>query len=154
VVSEKRRGGERPASLAQRRLSLTERAIVVVLFVVVISLLWRGTRSNRSAQRDRARPTGSAEGPRLSPEELRRLQRPGAGVDWWAVVAIAGGVVIAGGAAAVATGAVRRRRHTETVEADDDERARMLDAIDESMDALNAETDNRRAVIAAYARME
>jgi hypothetical protein len=69
----------------------------------------------------------------------------------WEVLFVAGGVVLLG----VAVWIVRRRRDDRRRSADEDGPAAALSAaLADSLDDLHAERDPRRAVIAAYARME
>jgi Domain of unknown function (DUF4129) len=69
----------------------------------------------------------------------------------WDVFAMAGALLVVG----VAVLAARRRRNLlRPVSAPDDAASALSAALDESVDDLRAERDPRRAVIAAYARME
>ncbi|HEV2369033.1 MAG TPA: DUF4129 domain-containing protein [Acidimicrobiales bacterium] len=75
-------------------------------------------------------------------------------IDWWVVLAVVGAVGIAGGALWWRWGRrpLARITHdhaTAAVPAFD-----VLHAVDESLSALEAEEDNRRAVIAAYTGMQ
>jgi hypothetical protein len=71
-------------------------------------------------------------------------------IDWWAIAAA---VTVAGAAAAVALGLQRRSRGQST-QPPPDRRRELIEQLDESLDSLAADPDTRRAVIAAYARME
>lgn len=69
----------------------------------------------------------------------------------WAPVIVVGSLLLAGGV--VAAGVLRRqrtarRRSPQTIAAE------LSDVLDDTLDDLRAESDPRRAVIAAYARME
>ncbi len=75
-----------------------------------------------------------------------------AGVAWWPVLITVALVVLAVGAWWLA-GRARRRARGELGE-DDLLAAELAAAVDESLDDLRAEPDPRRAVIAAYARLE
>jgi hypothetical protein len=76
-----------------------------------------------------------------------------AGTNWTVAGAVAVGLVVALLAGAVA---LRRERPQEAVARTDGEPARAegLEAVEESLDALLGEPDHRRAVVAAYSRME
>lgn len=69
---------------------------------------------------------------------------------WLAIGAVA--VLLTGGGVALA--AERRRRPRLDAENDDDRRGTMVEAVDLAIDDLRQEPDARRAIIAAYARME
>jgi len=68
----------------------------------------------------------------------------------WEVVA----VLAAAGAVAVGTGVVRRRRGAARAGVGTDLEAALADVVDDTLEDLRAEPDPRRAVVAAYARME
>jgi hypothetical protein len=68
----------------------------------------------------------------------------------WEVVA----VLAAAGAVAVGTGVVRRRRRAARARVVDDLESTLADVVDDTLEDLRAEPDPRRAVVAAYARME
>ena len=94
--------------------------------------------------------------PPVAPSVPATGQAPSAGtsaalVDWWVVAAIVGAVVTA---AAVVLVVQSRRRRVPGGWAGADRRAEVIEAVDDSLDALEAEPDSRRAVIAAYVRME
>jgi uncharacterized protein DUF4129 len=69
----------------------------------------------------------------------------------WEVAVVAGGLVLLGLVIYVAH---RRREIGRAVDAHDDPATALTAAVDDSLDDLRAERDPRRAVIAAYARME
>ena len=68
----------------------------------------------------------------------------------WLVVA----VVVALALAAVCAYVLSRRRSRTTADASEELAERLALAVDEALDDLRAETDPRRAIVAAYARME
>jgi heme exporter protein D len=71
------------------------------------------------------------------------------GISWLSVIVVVGLVVAAGMAYLSAERRARRASRDEPLLA-----AQLADALDEALDDLRAETDPRRAVVAAYARME
>ena len=71
------------------------------------------------------------------------------GVSWLSVIVVVGLVAAAGMAYLSAERRARRTRRDEPLLAE-----QLADALDEVLDDLRAETDPRRAVVAAYARME
>ncbi len=71
------------------------------------------------------------------------------GISWLSVIVVVGLVAAAGMAYLSAERRARRTRRDEPLLAE-----QLADALDEALDDLRAETDPRRAVVAAYARME
>jgi len=72
-------------------------------------------------------------------------------IHWWVVAAVVAAVVAM---AALLLVLQRRRRRVPVDRTQADRREEVIGAVDDSLDALEAEPDSRRAVIAAYARME
>jgi hypothetical protein len=72
-------------------------------------------------------------------------------IHWWVVAAVVAVVVAM---AALLLVLQRRQRRVPADRTQADRRAEVIGALDDSLDALEAEPDSRRAVIAAYARME
>jgi hypothetical protein len=147
-------GGWRTVTRMRARSTWRERMLLTLL---VLSPLLAATLAVSIGSREPPPPvpvTGQPpEGPRIpgSTNEKSPAQSERGGVDWWVVAAL---VAAAGGGASVAAGIARRRRHPGAPGADGEEREQLLGAIDDSLDALAAEPDARRAVVAAYARME
>jgi hypothetical protein len=84
-----------------------------------------------------------------------RTQKPGDRTRYepqfrWDVVAALGALAAAG----VATAVVRRRRRRARAADGGRLEAELADVVDDTLDDLRAEPDPRRAVVAAYARME
>lgn len=94
-------------------------------------------------------PSSSRPAPRAS--GAGRGVQGGPGLDWWVVGAAVGA---AGVAAVVAAGLARRRRPVAVPTRTRGRREEVREAVDQSLDELVSEPDSRRAVIAAYARME
>ena len=134
---------------AQRKRSSRRTIVLVVLAVIVLSLLVRSLGSRE----------GELELPQLSPAPPAGEATPGAGAEQtytpefaWLPVLIVGALAAAGGAAAWWSAKARRRARGDLDEPS------FADALDdvlaETLDDLRSEADPRRAVIAAYARLE
>jgi hypothetical protein len=121
-------------------------ALVVAMMSVPVALaIWA---SGQSTDQPLPRPSGSREAAPLGPAEPSRTSA--APFRWsWIPVAI----VTSAGLGLVALAAVRRRR-PGTEEATASSAIRVRRSLIDSIAALRAEADPRRAVIAAYARME
>jgi hypothetical protein len=86
-----------------------------------------------------------------APEEAEGSQRDSRPVRFrWEVFVVAGGLLLLGGGIYAA----RRRSQQRGLGATADAASALSAALDDSLDDLRAERDARRAVIAAYARME
>lgn len=134
------RAGARETAEQRRRRWLA--AIFFVALLVAISLV-----------RGFAHPSDRTSNPRSgAPPASGRPQADGAGrggsspTTWWPLV------IVGVGTAAALIAATARRRTAETADTDSD--AATIALLDASLDDLRGEPDARRAVVAAYARME
>jgi hypothetical protein len=119
--------------------------VLVVLVIVAVALY----RSRRDGDGDG--PAAPAEIGAVTPQRENEQAADEFRFDWVPVVVVA--VVGLGGATLAVfllSRAGRHRRRADPADA----AAALSDALDESLDDLRAEHDPRRAVIAAYARME
>jgi Domain of unknown function (DUF4129) len=89
--------------------------------------------------------------PGSSPSPAQSPGTSAPAIHWWVVIAAVGVVV---GLAAVVLVALRRRRPVSVDGTLAGRRDVVIGALDDSLDALEAEPDGRRAVIEAYSRME
>ena len=141
VVTAHRGGGwTTPPRTSWWRTLVTVAVFLAVVFAVVSSL-------HRANARSRSlKPAGSP-----STEKHRSIGGTPAHFDW-APVGVVGGIVLVGlGAAAWI---VIRRRTPRKVLGEGRDGNALIAAIGDSLDDLRDEPDARRAVIAAYARME
>jgi hypothetical protein len=141
VVTAHQGGGwTTPPRTSWWRTLVTVAVFLAVVFAVVSSL-------HRANARSRSlKPAGSP-----STEKHRPIGGTPAHFDW-APVAVVGGIVLVGlGAAAWI---VIRRRTPKKVLGEGKDGDALIAAIGDSLDDLRDEPDARRAVIAAYARME
>jgi hypothetical protein len=115
------------------------------LLLLVIVSVQRGT---SGGGKHRARPVPQITAPTVEPGP-KHLRSRAPHIEWFLVAGIA-----ALGAAAVIVPAVRRRLAVSRYEREQRLAETLAVAVDDSLDALYAEPDARRAVIAAYARME
>ena len=118
--------------------------LLAIIFTAVAS--WRAIRGRDSGSGGRATRTETVE---TTASGSAREAKP-VRFDW-APVIVVGSLLLVGGV--VAAGVLQRqrtarRRSPETIAAD------LSDVLDDTLDDLRAEGDPRRAVIAAYARME
>ena len=123
---------------------------VVALAIIASFITFAGTHPEwRDISVSLGAEEGSDEGSEITPrtEESGRDSRPIR--IRWEVFLAAGGLLLVGGIYAV-----RRRGKLQSAIEDPDAAAALYSALDESVDDLRAERDARRAVIAAYARME
>lgn len=119
--------------------------LLAIIFTAVAS--WRAIRGNDSGTGGRA--TRGAEPTETTASGRVREAKP-VRFDW-APVIVVGSLVLVGGL--VAAGVLRRDRKRRRV-SPDAIAARLSDVLDDTLDDLRGERDPRRAVIAAYARME
>jgi hypothetical protein len=134
------------ASGRYRRFSLLASLALVVLAVAAVRLV-RLLHSSSTGGAGEEAPPGGGDIAATSPGQ-RGTPTYEPGISWFVVVAVVGLVV----AAAVAYVMSRRRVH---VAARPDDLAEQLAlALDDALDDLRAEADPRRAIVAAYARME
>jgi hypothetical protein len=127
-----------------------QRLLSMLLILVVIGLTARGVAALRDAANQASVPAPPSAPPTV-PGQAVEAAEPSAGFDWRFV---AGGAALAVVAAAVFVVPGLRRSRTGRAEHDDAARSAVVAAVDRSLDALRAEPDSRRAVIAAYACME
>ena len=123
---------------------------VVALAIIASFITFAGTHPEwRDISVSLGAEEGSDEGSEITPrtEDSGRDSRPIR--IRWEVFLAAGGLLLVGGIYAV-----RRRGKLQSAIEDPDAAAALYSALDESVDDLRAERDARRAVIAAYARME
>jgi Domain of unknown function (DUF4129) len=120
---------------------------VLVGTILVATLLFARELDRRFPRGEPPRVTTEQPRPEAGPQPAPPTDTAG-----W-VLALAGGLVVAALVVATATPVARRRlaARTATVQP---EAERMTRVLDESIDDLRAEPNPRRAVIAAYARME
>ena len=128
-----------------------EKAIAIALpLALAAGLVWALIATNHTSTEPAALPPPVApSGPSTSNARSAGSSAPL--VDWWVVAAVVGAVVTA---AALVLVVRSRRRRMPMDRGRADRRAEVMGAVDDSLDALAAEPDSRRAVIAAYARME
>jgi uncharacterized protein DUF4129 len=124
---------------------------VLALAIIVSFVAFAGTRPEwRDIRVSSGAEEGSDQGSEMTApqgEESGRDSRPIR--IRWEVFLAAGGLLVVGGIYAA-----RKRSNLRRGVEDPDAAAALSSALDESVDDLRAERDGRRAVIAAYARME
>ena len=141
---EIRRGEPRPHSESLKRL------LLFCLFLVALVLVVRGLRDRDSILlRQPEPPPGATERPREHDKGATRRQSHDPEVIWPLALA-AGGLIVAGVVAALVV--VRRRRQPGGISPE--AAAEIEAALEEAIEDLQRDPDARRAVIAAYARME
>lgn len=150
VVAVKLRGEPLP----QPRLNWWQRALFMMVFIVIAAY---GSWALRRALQDVARRQTPAAVPQAGrPQERRRdgTKRPPARGPRirWDEVAIAAAIAALGAGAIVA--ARSRRSGTREILFELPAQEQLAAALDDALDDLRAERDPRRAIIAAYARME
>jgi hypothetical protein len=130
------------------RLAVRVAPYVLLALIVLLTLLFAREVDRRFPRGEPPRDGGAEGG---GPPSNPSLAPPPDAAGW--VLAAAGGLVLLALTAATAVPAARRRlaegRVDEVMESE-----RYARVLDESIDDLRAEPDPRRAVIAAYARME
>ena len=130
---------------APPRASVWRTIVTLALFLAVtfalISILHRADLRSRPVKPPARRP---------APTSYHRPGGSPATFDW-APVAVVGGLVVIG---LTAAGVILWRRRVPRKTLGEGAAEALLVALDESLDDLRAEPDARRAVIAAYARME
>lgn len=142
-------GRDRLGPLPRRRNdTLALLAFVVTAFVLALLLSRAHLRAPAQHVKLPPRPAQTTPAPAASrrPVETRR----GAQLRWDEVVVVLAALAAVGVAAAVA----RRRVRVAPLRLRRAERQAVSLALDESLDDLRAEPDLRRAIVAAYARME
>lgn len=117
--------------------------------VLVGGLVWALVASRSSG--GSVPPYPSVAAPGSSPSPAQSPGTPAPVIHWWAVTAVVALVV---GLGAVVLVALRRRRRVSVEWTLADRRDVVIGAVDDSLEALEAEPDGRRAVIEAYSRME
>ena len=135
------------ASGRYRRFSLLASLAFVVMAVAVVRLV-RLLRASSTGGAGEDAPPGVGNIVATSPGQ-RGTATYEPGISWFVVTAVVGLVV----AAAFAYVLSRRRAHV-AVESEDDLAELLALALDDALDDLRAEADPRRAIVAAYARME
>jgi hypothetical protein len=134
------------ASGRVRRMSIVGYVVILVLFTAVS--YWRLTTWMVHRQDpEEALIGGAAPGPTDLPQRPDVAYQPG--ISWIAVGAVLGLCI-----AAVAVYVMAERRARRRPARDRSLAQQLGAALDESLDDLRSETDPRRAVIAAYARLE
>jgi hypothetical protein len=127
--------------------------ILLVVFGALTLLGYRAMGGNfgKTARKNReqlsARTGTDSLHPRKLPPALRSPRRP-AEFDWVLAGAIGGGLLL------VAIVVLARRRGEEVVVLDETVEEELVAVVSDTIDDLRREADPRRAVIAAYARME
>lgn len=129
------------------RFALRVGPYVLVGAILVATLLFARELDRRFPRGEPPRATTEQPTPEAGPQTAPPPDTAG-----W-VLALAGGLVLAALVVATAAPAARRRLAART-EAVEPEAEKVTQVLDESIDDLRAEPDPRRAVIAAYARME
>jgi Domain of unknown function (DUF4129) len=124
-------------------------AAVASPLALVGGVVWALVASRSSDGSAPAYPPVAAPG--SSPSPAQQPGTPAPMIHWWVVAAVVAAVV---GLAAVVLVALRRRRRVSVEVTLADRREVVIGAVDDSLDALEAEPDGRRAVIKAYSRME
>jgi hypothetical protein len=122
--------------------------IAVALLVVIAALLV----PHHLLRRESSPPTAPSRPPATVARQAARPARHGSGAATWWYVLLACGVVAFGLAVARRPGA----KGAPLLASDHDSAsdAGVVDALDDTLDALRGEPDPRRAIIAAYACME
>jgi hypothetical protein len=135
-------------------LDWVDRVVFALMLLVPLALLTGLVVIARDGGRSRA-PTAAPTKPSIASPQgrvapTRHGSRGTPDLDWWFIAGAVGTVGIIAGGALVAG----RRPRDEPRAVEGAARGSLLGALDESLDALRGEPDERRAVIAAYARME
>jgi hypothetical protein len=125
-------------------------AIVLFVLVVVVGLLVFGRRDEPRERRraDPAAEESSSDRSSTAPDDQRNVS-----VAFYAGLALAGAVVVIG----IARAGGRKEPSVDGYEPEEDEVSpaeMLLTAVDESLDALEGEPDPRRAIVAAYVRVQ
>jgi hypothetical protein len=130
--------------------SVSRQLLTMLIMIAIVALTAIAIRHLHQVGGTPARSGTHAASPSRSPEG-RGQPIPGRGADWW-VIALAVGIT----ASAILVWSVRSRRRigNDGGDPDTNTRSQVLQVLDDSLADLIAEGDNRRAVIAAYARME
>ena len=135
------RVGARESADQRRRRWVT--AIGFIALLAVISMIRGFVHPSNGAENGGSRPAAPAAGGKVSGSEDGGSDN---GATWWPLV-----IVGLGSVAALGVASTRRRASAAPEPAMDATTVELLDA---SLDDLHREPDARRAVIAAYARME
>jgi hypothetical protein len=142
--------GARGAKMKSRRESMRLYGIVIfAVFMLAITVAVRSLQRNDAGTTANGRPALQA--PQLRPgQEPRRDARPPE--LRWLPIALIGGTAALGLAYLVARR--RYRLRAQSLLSDEQLTEELTALVDDTLDDLRAEPDPRRAVIAAYARME
>ncbi|MFL6138858.1 MAG: DUF4129 domain-containing protein [Frankiaceae bacterium] len=144
------RGGQPKERPARTRVGWVRSLIVLGSLVVIAFLVASVIQRHRGS-------TASSRRPPSTPQRQHRVTGPGVIDPKVAVVGLLAALALTALAVLAVTWWERRRRDRLGAlgsQAADDDAAMLADAIDAAIDDLESERDPRRAVIAAYARME
>ena len=147
-LAQRKAIAQQVASGRFRRTSLTTWLVFVLLLTAIISVVrWLHLRSHAPGAIDEEPPFNAGQPPQTPGQNTPGTYE--AGISWLTVAAVVVLVV-----AAVVALVLSRRRSRVTRIADEDLAEQLALALDDALDDLRAEKDPRRAIVAAYARME
>jgi hypothetical protein len=136
-----------PTTAAPKRRSMVQSVVSFVLSILLLAVIVRALTGSRGENNGLRLPFGDAAARARADAEATRYE-PEFAV--WPVAAVLTLLALAG----LAMWLSARRRRAALAPLDLTPAEALVDVLDETLDDLRAESDPRRAVIAAYARME
>jgi hypothetical protein len=135
------------AEVAQRRRWSEAFAMFLLVLAILAALSGSGRLGDRSQSADQPAQTANGQDPRGRELRTRLLEPPP--IDWVIVLVVFGVALVA--FSSVAAMMIRGNKH---VRRELEARKVLAEILDDTLDDLRAENDPRKAVIAAYSRME